>query len=277
MNPIADFMDKAKGLTRNPLGIIALFVSLIYGFACLVLSTSINNFDGSCERLPLIWFIIIFPFSILIAFIYLVVKHHTKLYAPRDFKDERNFVNAYMGKFVTKDLDALTLQVKTLMDNNLGESLNNSLSKISEEIERIKEKSEIIPINNLWNLNHWGGSCARIVGEKMIFSDGVAPNGEDGCHIDLNNLLEIGKTYEISCFARSISNVNGAFRLWCHDNTGVLPIGTDVTTDFKSPSNDGEIFKVEFKADYNKNLRIHLQYKPGQGQIEVSEIRISEK
>ena len=92
MNPVSDFMDKAKSLKKNPLGIIALFISMIYGFACLVLSTSINNIHGPQERLPLIWFLIGYPILILIAFIYLVVFHHEKLYAPSDFKDESNFI-----------------------------------------------------------------------------------------------------------------------------------------------------------------------------------------
>lgn len=85
-------MNNAKGLTRNPLGIIALFVSLIYGFACLVLSTSISNLVANNERLPVIWFIIIFPIIILIAFIYLVVNHHEKLYAPGDFRGDDAFI-----------------------------------------------------------------------------------------------------------------------------------------------------------------------------------------
>lgn len=95
MNPITEFIDKAKGLTKNPLGIIALFISLIYGFACLVLSSSIDNLCGNSERLPLIWFMIIFPILILIGFIYLVVKHHSKLYAPSDFKEESNFFKGF--------------------------------------------------------------------------------------------------------------------------------------------------------------------------------------
>jgi len=106
MNPISDFMEKAKGLTRNPLGIIALFVSLIYGFACLVLSSSLSNLHGQEERLPLIWFIIFFPVLILIGFIFLVVKHHHKLYAPSDYKDESNFVKVGgydKGKAFAKD------------------------------------------------------------------------------------------------------------------------------------------------------------------------------
>jgi hypothetical protein len=92
MKMLNDFMNNAKGLTRNPLGIIALFVSLIYGFACLVLSTSISNLVANNERLPVIWFIIIFPIIILIAFIYLVVNHHEKLYAPGDFRGDDAFI-----------------------------------------------------------------------------------------------------------------------------------------------------------------------------------------
>ena len=68
-----DFIKNSKGLTRNPLGIIALFISLIYGFACLVLSTSLSNLIGITERLPLIWFIIGFPVLILISFILMVI------------------------------------------------------------------------------------------------------------------------------------------------------------------------------------------------------------
>jgi len=91
-------MHKAKGLTRNPLGIIALFISLIYGFACLVLSTSISNLTSQFERLPLIWFIILFPIVILGGFIFLVIRHHEKLYAPSDYSDEQIFTKTFSSK-----------------------------------------------------------------------------------------------------------------------------------------------------------------------------------
>jgi ABC-type transport system involved in multi-copper enzyme maturation permease subunit len=95
---IQDFTKNSKGLTRNPLGIIALFISLIYGFACLVLSTSLSNLIENTERLPLIWFIIGFPILILVSFILLVIFHHEKLYAPIDYKDEKNFVSTFQGR-----------------------------------------------------------------------------------------------------------------------------------------------------------------------------------
>ena len=97
-------MKNAKVLTRNPLGIIALFVSLIYGFACLVLSASISNLTLPNERLPLIWFIILFPLVILGGFIFLVVKHHEKLYAPSDYADENTFAKTFSSKDSYKEV-----------------------------------------------------------------------------------------------------------------------------------------------------------------------------
>jgi len=276
-NPVKDFMESAKGLTRNPLGIIALFISLIYGVACVVLIASLNNLHGSEERLPLIWFIIIFPLVVLSVFTYLVIFHHKKLYAPSDYKDEKNFVNAFLGsKEVSSDLEGVNVKLKSLISETNSDQIKESINKISDEIIKIKEKSEKIPLNNLWRLNHWGSNYASIVGDKMIFTGRSAMGREDGSHIDLNFFLEIGKTYEISCFAKSDINTDGMFQLWCHDDTGAKPDGVNVSTPYKTPSTDGEKIKLNFKADYNKNIRIHLQYKPGQGRIEVSDVRISE-
>lgn len=88
-NTLATFSDSAKGLAKNPLGIIALFIVLVYGFAALVVGAS--RLEAG-ERLPLIWFLVIFPVLVLAVFGWLVSCHHTKLFAPADYKDESNFV-----------------------------------------------------------------------------------------------------------------------------------------------------------------------------------------
>lgn len=272
-NPMIDFIAKTKGLTRNPLGIIALFISLIYGFACLVLSTSINNLKGPDERLPLIWFIILFPLLILAAFTFLVIKHHKKLYAPSDYKDEKNFINPYAGnKAISTDLDNLIKKLKITSPSEL----ENQLDETIKEIEIIKAKTENIPVNNLWSLNHWGSKCATIISDKMVFTGTSAPDGKDGAHIDLNNFLEVGKTYEVSCFVKSDEKTNGMFQLWCHDNTGVVPYGSDTSTEFLTPKTEGEKVSLFFRAIFNKNIRVHLQYLPGKGRIIVSDVKISE-
>lgn len=60
------FGDTAKSLARNPLGIIALFIVLVYGFASLV-TASAGSFT-SAERLPLIYFLVGFPVLVLVVF-----------------------------------------------------------------------------------------------------------------------------------------------------------------------------------------------------------------
>jgi CheY-like chemotaxis protein len=87
---IENFGETAKGLARNPLGIIALFIVLVYGFASLV--TAFAGSFSSGERLPLIYFLIGFPVLVLGVFAWLVSKHSGKLFAPADFKDEDNYI-----------------------------------------------------------------------------------------------------------------------------------------------------------------------------------------
>jgi hypothetical protein len=93
ISSIGEFSKAAQKLSRNPLGIIALFIVLVYGIAALVLGVSSNNFQPN-ERLPLIYFLVLFPIIVLIAFYRLVSNHHVKLYAPDDFQDKEGFFRA---------------------------------------------------------------------------------------------------------------------------------------------------------------------------------------
>jgi CheY-like chemotaxis protein len=92
--PTKNFGETAKSLTRNPLGIIALFIVLVYGFASLV-TASADSFTSS-ERRLLIYFLIFFPVFVLAIFAWLVSKHSGKLFAPSDFKNEDNYVKMQM-------------------------------------------------------------------------------------------------------------------------------------------------------------------------------------
>lgn len=89
-NSVTEFGKTAQGLAKKPLGIIALFIVLIYGFACLVVGVSGRL--QTIERLPIIWFMVIFPVVVLGVFAWLVSRHHKKLYAPSDYKDESHFL-----------------------------------------------------------------------------------------------------------------------------------------------------------------------------------------
>jgi len=82
-----EMLEGAKGLARNPLGIIALFVALVYGFATLLLGVSDQRLTAA-ERLPLVWFVVLFPLVVLGVFFRLVTNHHGKLYSPRDYRGD---------------------------------------------------------------------------------------------------------------------------------------------------------------------------------------------
>jgi len=89
------FAEVAVKLARNPLGVIALFVMLIYGIACFTF-TSGKNLPP--QMIPcFVIFILVYPFAVLWVFYILVTKHHTKLYAPKDFPRPGNFMECAYG------------------------------------------------------------------------------------------------------------------------------------------------------------------------------------
>ncbi|MBX9264597.1 response regulator, partial [Klebsiella pneumoniae] len=88
------FAETAIGFTKSPLGIIALFIVLVYGFASFVVGFG----NGLSEHIaPLIYFMVFFPVIVFLGFLWLVAKHHNKLYGPSDFKDENNFLRAQIA------------------------------------------------------------------------------------------------------------------------------------------------------------------------------------
>lgn len=92
---LSSFGSTARHLARNPLGIIALFLVLVYGFAALVLGVSGKNLEPA-QRWPLVWFLVIFPVLVLGIFSWLVSRHHYKLYAPADHVDPKGFEKTFL-------------------------------------------------------------------------------------------------------------------------------------------------------------------------------------
>ncbi len=103
------FGETAKSLARNPLGIIALFIVLVYAVAALV--TAFAGSFTAAERLPLIYFLICFPILVLGVFAWLVSKHSGKLFAPSDYRNEENYVKMQMA--VVASLTAATAKSDT--------------------------------------------------------------------------------------------------------------------------------------------------------------------
>lgn len=77
---------------------------LVYGFACLLFGFSSKNLE-LVERQPLIWFVVLFPLVVLTLFGWLVSKHHDKLYAPTDYRDDGSFLKTIKQNTIEANQD----------------------------------------------------------------------------------------------------------------------------------------------------------------------------
>ena len=112
MLTVNDFGKTATGLSKNPLGIIALAFVFVYGIAGIF--TSQTNLANSL-LIVLVIFLVLFPCLVLFVFYLLVTKHHTKLYAPSDYTDENNFIKTLESK--VSHLEDITAQINDLINN----------------------------------------------------------------------------------------------------------------------------------------------------------------
>ncbi|MEQ9945489.1 response regulator [Pectobacterium aroidearum] len=143
------FAESAKGFTKSPLGIIALFIVLVYGFASLVVGLG----SGLSEHVvPLIYFMVFFPVLVFAGFLWLVAKHHNKLYGPSDFRNEDNFI---------KTVALLTAASAKQPENNSGDpetqlrDIVNVVSKVPHQFKQEKWRNRILwvddrPENNVY-------------------------------------------------------------------------------------------------------------------------------
>jgi hypothetical protein len=115
-NNMKDFMQNARHFIRNPLGIIALFISLVYGLACILFINTVNSIPYQIILILTI-FITIFPVFILASFTYLVIFWPKHLYGPGDYKDEKNFIESLSLKRKEARIDAEISQIKQSSDS----------------------------------------------------------------------------------------------------------------------------------------------------------------
>lgn len=93
-----DFIGEAKNFIKNPLGIIGLFVVLVYSVATIMGGLLMKDGptpttqDHITNAAWLIQFIVWFPVLVLLIFTLLVVFCHENLYGPSDFLDPKDWI-----------------------------------------------------------------------------------------------------------------------------------------------------------------------------------------
>lgn len=151
------FGNTASKLSQNPLGIIALFIVLVYAFASLVVALGKNLTEGAASIL--VWFMVLFPVLVLSVFAWLVSRHHTKLYAPRDYQKEEHFIEVLSHEVVNlkpvqpqlpgsrtpTELSGNTETSSMIAEAREGSAAPEQITKHSSELilERISEREKI--------------------------------------------------------------------------------------------------------------------------------------
>jgi CheY-like chemotaxis protein len=128
---IKEFANSAQGFTKSPLGIIALFIVLVYGFASIVVGFGQDLADHIS---PLIYFMVLFPVLVFMGFLWLVAKHHRKLYGPSDFKDEENFLKNQLSSAASL---AAAIAKQTGDGGGLGESEVNEIVDLVSHTKKV--------------------------------------------------------------------------------------------------------------------------------------------
>lgn len=134
-NLFETYTNTSKSLSRNPLGIIALFIVLVYGIAALVFGLSGAQLSEP-QKWPLIWFLVLFPVLVLLLFGWLVSSHHTKLYSPNDFPNEDGFFQALSPEARSKKLEREAKEL-VLSKTNKDSPSNNKASGSNIDAENI--------------------------------------------------------------------------------------------------------------------------------------------
>lgn len=272
MSDNPEFYKSTKTLVQNPLSLIGLFISFNYSVAVVFLSIGIGKIDETWLKAILIIFICFYPLVILGVFYILVVYHSKKLYGPGDFKDEKNYV--LMTGINPEEIIKIKEKANDIKESVQTADIKTAIDDLVRQIDELSDTPKLIEINKSWQLNHWGSTYASIKDKKIIFSSNNKTEGdEDGCNVDVLDVLELDSRYEVSCLVDGKHNVDGAISLWCHDG-GHHPTKNSKQTNFVIPKLGKTSISLEFVAKNNKNIRIHIQYKPGQGQIEVSDFKI---
>jgi len=186
---------------RNPLGIIALFISLIYAMSAALLGTSVKNLTETNQTV-LVSFIVIFPFIVLAVFGWLVAKHHRKLYGPGDYRSDEGFLNAAsaappfaLGQRLRDEVEQAAKEIPTLAEvrkrgthPNVKPTTKSNLDKKSERRDEKKEANPVLLAYVAENLvfqelqNEFGGAIKKHVSLRTLTR-----------HYQLDGLLESGK------------------------------------------------------------------------------------
>lgn len=194
--------NSATKLSRNPLGIIALFILLIYGFATLLFGFIGKIFTDN-QRWCFVIFLVSFPVLVLFIFTYLVVNYHQNLYAPGDYRDDKFFFyHASREEKEEQYENEIKKEQQISVDNRKQIERERRIDEYKEKTEKIENLVyEYYEKNYKYEIDK--NIYYKISGKKIFF-DGVIDIGET---LILMKILYLQNNY-ISDIFFNISIIN---------------------------------------------------------------------
>jgi len=112
------------GIVKNPLSVIAIFAGVAE-----ISGTGVLPFVSPVNQELYIWFLMTFPFTLIVLFFATLNWNHKVLYAPSDYKSDYSFLEGVRTSSATRD--EITSFERTI-DSNIDAALN------SADVEDIK-------------------------------------------------------------------------------------------------------------------------------------------
>lgn len=130
-------LEKIKPVS-NPLTIIALFAGLAEIGGTIVLPLLEKEIQATY-----VWFLMLFPFGLVLLFFATLNKNNRVLYAPSDFEDDQSFM-----QLIEQKIETVETSVKAEFDNKLDRVLQ-AQSLVRRGME-LMEKSKFVQSSDLF-------------------------------------------------------------------------------------------------------------------------------
>ncbi|MCE7915935.1 MAG: hypothetical protein DYH15_15050 [Nitrosomonas sp. PRO4] len=149
------------------------------------------------------------------------------------------------------------------------------------------DEFESMPAGQGWNLDFWGQWQATnyifvpppsqnehfliLRGDQKVFSEFPHYQNQGGAFKDLQNIFTYGQTVKITARVRALPGTKARIQLWCND---LHPNPKNRFSQPITPREQWEEISILYTSTNSPNLRIHLLYTPGDGEIYVDQVKV---
>jgi len=146
---------------------------------------------------------------------------------------------------------------------------------------------ENFPVGLGWVLDFWGqwqptpysfiiqpsGDNHYLIlsGNDKLFTEFYHYKNQGGAYIDLRDKFTYGTTARITARVRSLPNTTAKIQFWCND---LAPNPKDRFTNAITPDQLWQEISMLYTSTQSPNLRIHLLYTPGEGEIHIDRVTV---